>query len=130
MSVDALDQVHTGSVFSDLLVCGFLVGWGGGGTDLSDLCTEGFAFCWLVSSLWELNGTLGASEGIQLLDVFLDLGGDFSGVGDGETCLSDHVSDGLAGLVFGLTGEWDDGSSALEGFHLLLQFVDLGFNRL
>jgi len=26
LSVDALDDVHTGSVFSDLLICGFFVG--------------------------------------------------------------------------------------------------------
>jgi len=64
LSVDAFDEVHTGSVFSDLLVCGFLVGGGGGGTDLSDLGTEGFAFCWFVTSLWELDGTFGAFEGI------------------------------------------------------------------
>jgi len=43
--------------------------------------------------------------------------------------LSDLVSDGLACLVFGVTGEWDDGTSALEGFHLCLEFVDLGLNR-
>jgi len=129
LSVDALDEVHTGSVFSDLLICGFLVGGGGGGTDLSDLCTEGLALCWLVTSLWEWNGTLGAFAGIQLLDVFLDLSGDFSWVGDGETCLSDLVSDGLASLVFGVTGQWDDGTSALELVHLLLEFVDLCLNR-
>jgi len=52
-SVDALDDVHTGLVFSGFLVNGFFVGGGGGGTELSDLGTEVVAFDWLVTSFSE-----------------------------------------------------------------------------
>jgi len=106
-SVDALDDVHTGLVFSGLLIDGFLIGGGGGGTELSDLSTEVLALNGLVTSFWESDWSLGTFQAVQLLDDCLDLVGDFDWVGDGGTDFSDLSSEWGAFLALGFTGEWD-----------------------
>jgi len=63
-SVDALDDVHTGLVFSGLLVDGFLVGGVGGGTELSDLSTEVLACDGFVTSFWESDWSLGTFKAV------------------------------------------------------------------
>jgi len=127
-SVDALDEVHTGLVFSGLLVNGFLVGGGGGGTELSDLGTEVLAFDGFITSFWESDWSLGAFEAIELLDDCLDFVGDFDWVGDGCTDFSDLLSERHAFLALGFTGEWDVGLLAVQCVQTLLVFIDLGLN--
>lgn len=127
-SVDALKDIHTGLVFSDLLFGCFLILWLGGGSESSDLGTEGFAFLWFVLSVWEWVSSLDALQGVESLLVFFNLVGEFNWVSDGETGVSDLVTDGLAFLIFVFTGWSDDCSFAVQSIHSGLVFVNLGFN--
>jgi hypothetical protein len=124
--LDALKLVHSGLVLSNLLLNGGSVLSGvGGGTDGSDLGSEGGAFWVFVSSFLWGGGSLGAFEGVQLSLVLVGLGLKLLLVSDGQSGNSDLSADGSALWIFGFSVDWSDDSLAFEGDQTFTVFLDL-----